>query len=647
VPQTIVRQTFLLATAAAALLSGTAHAGPVSPMPAVFPQPVSMKLTGPALELGREATLVGSDQADAATVALVRNALAAAGVAMIRTARSLPAKPRGTVVVIGTGRSAPVRSAIARLDGTLPDQREGYALLSGADRDGALVVLAGKDADGLYYAAQTLRQLTDRGTMPAVAITDRPAMAIRGTIEGFYGAPWSMQDRAQHIGFLASVKANTYVYSPKDDPFARDKWREDYPQATLDALKGLIDQARQHHVRFTYAISPGPSICYSNPADVQALQRKFEAFRAMGVRSFYIAFDDIEYTKWNCDQDRAALGEPGQRAAGLAQAQLSNTIYNWLKAKDGAEAELMIVPTEYFNTTESPYKAALRQVDPAVFVQWTGTDVVPPAISIGDAKAATKAFGRKTLLWDNYPVNDYGESAGRLLMAPYAKRQAGLSDELSGILANPMNQEAPSRVAVFGSAAFAWNDRGYDADRAWKAAARMLASGDAATTAALMTFFDVEHLAPTFGSQPWQPAAPRLKAALDGVSDALAHGSPEQRREALAELKATADELATAPDTIRAGVADAGFIAQSKPWLDALQLWGRALQATASGLSAADQGSPRAPGFFAQAQALAAQAEAIQTIPNTTRPQGPIKVADGVLDRFVREAPSLLYVARD
>lgn len=643
-PQTLARPTFLLATAAAALLAGSAYAAPLATLPAVFPQPVSMALTGPAMTLGSEATLVDAG-ADAATIALVRDALAAAGVETIRTARSLPGSPRGTVVVVGTAGTASVRSGLTRLGGSVPDKREGYALLSGTRGGAPLVVLAGHDSDGLYYAAQTLRQLTARGAMPAVTITDAPSMAIRGTIEGFYGAPWSMQDRAAHLDFLGSVKANTYIYSPKDDPFARDKWREAYPQATLDALKGLIDQARRHHVRFTYAISPGPSICYSDPADVQALQRKFDVFRAMGVRSFYIAYDDIEYKQWNCDADRAALGEPGERAAGLAQAQLSNTIYRWLKGKDGADAELMIVPTEYYNTTESPYKAALREVDPAVYVQWTGTDVVPPAISIGDAKAATKAFGRKTLLWDNYPVNDYGESAGRLLMAPYAKRQAGLSGELSGILANPMNQEAPSRVAVFGSAAFSWNDRDYDADRAWKAAARMLASDDAATTDALMTFFDVEHLAPTFGSQPWQPAAPRLKVTLDGIADALANGTPQERRTALAGLKTTADNLATAPDTIRAGVADAGFVAQSKPWLDALQLWGRALQATANGLLAAEQGSPRARSFFAQAQALATQADAIQTIPNTTRPQGPIKVADGVLDRFVREAPSLVFLS--
>ncbi len=85
-----------------------------------------------------------------------------------------------------------------------------------------------------------------------------------------------------------------------------------------------------------------------------------------------------------------------------------------------------MVPTEYYDAKESPYKAALRaNLNPRIVVQWTGTDVVPPAISVPDAKAATKAFGRKTLLWDNYPVNDYASSAGRLLLAPYAKREAG------------------------------------------------------------------------------------------------------------------------------------------------------------------------------------------------------------------------------
>jgi len=279
-------------------------------------------------------------------------------------------------------------------------------------------------------------------------------------------------------------------------------------------------------------------------------------------------------------------------------------------------------------------------------VQWTGTDVVPPAISIPDAKAATKAFGRKTLLWDNYPVNDYAQTTGRLLMAPYTRREAGLSGELTGILSNPMNQEAPSRPAVTGVAAFGWNDKAYDAQRTWHFSARELAGGDERATAALLTFFDTQHMAPTFGSQPWQEQAPRLKAALDGVREALAGGDAAARREAIAELTTRADEIANAPDIIRSGTVDPGFAAQSRPWLDAMQRWGRALQLTAAGLDAADHGSSAAGRYFADAKRLAAEAAAIQSIPGATRFDGPIKIADGVLDTFVADAPTLIVFDR-
>ena len=471
-------------------------------------------------------------------------------------------------------------------------------------------------------------------------------MPMRGTIEGFYGKPWTMADRTKHLDFLATVKANTYVYSPKDDPYARDRWREAYPAATLSALGTLVATARRNHVDFVYAVSPGPSVCFSDPADAQALERKFAALRSIGVHSFYVALDDIEYTKWNCERDKASFGPSGAEAAGIAQSRLLNAVQADLVAKDPSSRPLIMVPTEYYDAKETPYKAALRKyLDPRVVVQWTGTDVVPPAISIADAKTATKAFGRKTLLWDNYPVNDYAQTTGRLLLAPYARREAGLAGELTGILSNPMNQEAPSRVAVTGVAAFGWNDKDYDADRTWQFAARELAGGDPRATAALLSFFDTQHLAPTFGSQPWQPQAPRLKAQLDAVRLALAEGDAAARGRALADLARAADTLAAAPDTIRSGTIDPGFADQARPWLDAMQIWGRAVQMTAAGLDAANRDGAAAPGYFAEARRLAAQAAAVQTIPGATRFDGAIRVADGVLDRFVADAPTLIAAA--
>ncbi|MDT8757526.1 beta-N-acetylglucosaminidase domain-containing protein [Sphingomonas psychrotolerans] len=643
----VLRSLGHLSLPAVALMLSTPAAAQT--LPAIFPAPVSAKLTGGTLPLGKSVTLVQAGPRDPETEALVRRILIAAGVQQIRTATRLPARLDATYVVLGTGDAPGVQSALARTGATLPTQAEGYALASTAQDGGTLIVLAGKDADGLYHAAHTLRQIATGPTIAAVTVADYPAMPVRGTIEGFYGKHWSMAERASHIGFLAGLKANTYIYSPKDEPFARDRWREDYPAETLKALGGLVETANRQHVNFVYAISPGPSICYSSPADLEAIRRKFNAMRGIGVRSFYVALDDIEYTKWNCPGDEAMFGAPGQKAAASAQAKLLNAVQADLVAA-GDRGSLIMVPTEYYNATESPYKATLRkELDPRVVVQWTGTDVVPPSISVNDARNATKAFGRKTLLWDNYPVNDFRESAGRLLLAPYARREAGLSAELSGIVSNPMNQEAASRPAVMGLVAFAWNDRGYDADRTWTAAARYLAGNDPQVTAALLAFFDTQHLAPTFGSHPWQPQAPRLKALIDQTRDALAVGDAAAQAAALSTLGAAADELAAAPDLIRAGVVVPGFVAEARPWLEAAELWGRALKLTVSGLTAALGASPgsgdAASGLFIEAQRLAKQAEAINSIPGAVRFDGPIKIADGVLDTFVADAPTLVHVA--
>lgn len=615
-------------------------------MPAIFPAPVSVRLQGEAFPLGKDVILVAPDGVSQETIALVAGLLRGAGVERITRRPRLPATLDQPHVVLGTAAMPAVRAALARAGASAEAHREGYTLVSAGIGKG-LIALAGQDADGLFYAAQTLRQLVKGASIPAVVVQDHPAMPIRGTIEGFYGAPWTTHDRLAHLDFLASVKANTFVYSPKDDPFARDHWRDAYPAPRLSEIGTLADRARQNHVNFVYAISPGPTVCFSDPSDQQALQRKFAALRSVGVHAFYVAFDDIEYKKWNCEQDKAAFGPSGAEAAGTAQAKLLNAVQAQLSATDPQAPPLIMVPTEYYDAKESSYKTALgKTLNPRVVVQWTGTDVVPPSISINDARAAEKAFGRKTLLWDNYPVNDYATTKGRLLLAPYVRREPGLSGELAGILSNPMNQEVPSRVAVTGVAAFGWNDKGYDADRTWHYAARELAGGDDRTTRALLTFFDTQHLAPTFGSQPWQEQAPVLKATLDRVREALAGGDDTARRDALSALSGAADAFARAPDIIRAGAIDPGFVAQSRPWLDAMQLWGRALQLTAAGLEAANRQQPAAPRYFADARRLATEAAALQTIKGATRFEGPIKIADGVLDRFITDAPTLLFTAQ-
>jgi hyaluronoglucosaminidase len=432
------------------------------------------------------------------------------------------------------------------------------------------------------------------------------------------------------------LKLNTYIYAPKDDPYHRDRWRDPYPADRFEALRSLVDAAAASHVRFTFAVSPGVSICYSDPADVAALTAKLEAVHGLGVRSFSIALDDIDHTVWHCDGDADRYGAPSTDAAARAQADLLNAVQSDFVATHDGVRPLQMVPTDYRGTGDTPYRTVLRgRLAPDIEVMWTGAYVVPDEITAAQAEAASATFGRPLYVWDNTPVNDFPATEGRLILAPYDRREPGLSDHVTGIVLNPMNQAAASKVQLVGGADFSWNDADYDPARAHRAAAEHLAGGDPATVDALLAFFDLEHLAPTSATSGIvsQPQAPALAARLDAFEAAWSAGD---RQAALDDLRPYAERIAGAPDLIRANVADVGFVADCAPWLDATALWGRALVLTLDALAADLAGDGEAAATArATAAGLATEAGAIRTVPGETRPEGPVRVGDGVLDTFI------------
>jgi hyaluronoglucosaminidase len=218
---------------------------------------------------------------------------------------------------------------------------------------------------------------------------------------------------------------------------------------------------------------------------------------------------------------------------------------------------------------------------------------------------------------------------------------------VTGIVLNPMNQAAASKVQLIGAADFGWNDAAYDPVRAHRAAAVHLAGGTAGAGAdpsavdALLAFFDLENLAPTSATSGTvsQPQAPALARQLDAFRAAWDRGD---RAGAVEGLRPYARQLAAAPDVIRREVADPGFVADAQPWLDATALWGQALVASLDALDARIAGDVAgAEAGFADADGLADRAAAIETIPGETRPQGPVRVGDGVLDDFIAGARAL------
>ncbi|MFG6194339.1 beta-N-acetylglucosaminidase domain-containing protein [Nonomuraea sp. JJY05] len=623
-----------------------AHAAPAPPLPSVSPTPQSLTGLGAAAAVTGRVLVVADAQTDPAARDRLVQELKSHGAGRVDTVAPdrIPAGTSGLLKVrLGPAARPDIAQALG--DTVVPGQAEGYALRvsGGTPRQ---IALGGKDAAGQFYAVQTLRQLfvpSGGGWKVAgVQVSDFPSMPLRGTIEGFYGAPWTHAERLDQMDFYGDVKANTYIYAPKDDPYHRDKWRDPYPADKLAELGELVARAGANHVRFTFALSPGVSICYSDRADRDILKRKLQALYDLGARAFSIPLDDISYTRWNCAADEAAYGAAGRTAAAKAQVDLLNDLQRDFIATHEGARPLQMVPTEYGDLTDTTYKQTMRaSLDPAVEVMWTGTDTVPPEITNAQAEKAAQLFGRKVFVWDNYPVNDYGNTSGRLLLAPYDKREGGLAAHLSGIVANPMNQPYASKVAVFGAADFTWNDRAYDARRSWPRAMAYLAGGDQAATAALLVFGDLEHMAPTFGGTPWQTQAPELAARVAAFWQAWDSG---RRAQAIAALRPYAKAIATAPATIRGGAVQKGFADDAASWLDATELWGRAMADLLDALQAREAGDEaKAAALLAESRDLQRQARAVRVSPPRNRwGAAQPRIGDGVLDVFLAEAEARL-----
>ncbi|MCM3660171.1 beta-N-acetylglucosaminidase domain-containing protein [Georgenia satyanarayanai] len=623
--------TLALAAGAVALPSSTSPAAAALPDPLLVPAPVEATYTGESVPVD-DVTVVTDETTDAAALAALLDALDAYGVEDV-TVLEPGQEPAGfAVAVVG---------ADAVEDEGVPEQAEGYALVS--DADGALVV--GRDGAGQFYGVQTLVQLLDEVNgdteLREAAVIDYPAMALRGTIEGFYGEPWTHAERLDHLDFLGSVKANTYVYAPKDDPYHRDQWREPYPEDTLAELTELIARADENHVQFTFAVSPGVSICYSDPEHRADLEAKLDAIYDAGGRSFYIALDDIAYTDWNCEADAEAYGPAGQAAAAAAQVDLLNDVQQtWVAEREGVRP-LQMVPTEYGDLKATAYKDVIREtLDPAVVIQWTGTDVVPTSITTEDAERFSELYGRPAFLWDNYPVNDFGDTAGRLLLGPYAYRDNGLSEHLTGIVSNPMNQPYASEVVVASVADFAWNDATFDAEESWLRSLALLAGGDADVTAALAVFADLNRQAPTFGAEPWQPQAPGLTALAEEFRTTWEEGDTDG---ALDLLSAYAELLAVVPELITDGVHD-GFLADAARWLESTELWADALRDAIASVDARLAGDAEAGEELAARASEGASAAAdvrVDPLRNRWPADSRVKVGDGVLDVLIEDLLAL------
>lgn len=257
-----------------------------------------------------------------------------------------------------------------------------------------------------------------------------------GLIEGFYGRPWSWDERRSTIEALAPHDYRFYLYAPKADAFLRKRWQEPHPADHLHHLQDLSRFAGECGVRFGVGLSPYALHEDFGQAQRETLVRKLAELDAVGIQDLGILFDDM----------RGDLPDLAVRQA---------RIVDWIAHHTGA-GRLIVCPTYYtddpvldrvFGARPPGYLRELGALlDPSIGIFWTGEEVCSREISAGHIERVSEEIGRAPFLWDNYPVNDGQRMSQYLHLRAFTGRRPEIAGRIAAHGVNPALQSTLTRI---------------------------------------------------------------------------------------------------------------------------------------------------------------------------------------------------------
>ncbi len=405
------------------------------------------------------------------------------------------------------------------------------------------VTIIGRDARGVFYGIQTLRQLLENPGMdkalPELTIDDYPTLPKRGVVEGFYGNPWSHEVRLSLIDFYGRHKMNTYFYAPKDDPYhSSPNWRLPYPEKEAQNIRELAEASRRNHVDFVWAIHPGKDIKW-NEEDYQNLVNKFKMMYDLGVRAYAIFFDDIE----------------GEGTNPVRQVELMNRLTEDFIKEHPDVSSLVACPTDYSRLWANPSeKGALatwgRMLDPSVEVMNTG-DVVCSDLTRESQAFFSNLTRRPGYYWWNWPVTDYARMY--LLQGPaYGLDTTLTSDEICALVSNPMEHGEASKLCLYGVADYAWNTPGYNPVDNWERGLRELAP-EAYGAYRRFAIHSTDTETGYRRDESWETPAVSFGSTCDPA--------------VFGELKAEFEAITKVPAQLEEGMTNKLLLGELRPWL--------------------------------------------------------------------------------
>lgn len=404
---------------------------------------------------------------------------------------------------------------------------------------------------------------------------------MRGMIESFYGPPYTFEARLDLIRFLPRAGLDAYLYAPKDDRYHRDRWRDPYPAEFIAHFAEAARLSREQGVRFIFALSPGGSFD-PDSGDFAAIEDKLGALYTAGVRDFCILFDDLS---------------PESLAANPAlQVEIVNASRDFLRGLD-ADNRLCFISHYYagsveemrsdralfsmsFDIPSSVAYAAYAAIPDDVPILWTGRRVFADQLTTADVADFQSFVARPLLIWDNYPVNDVLLSR-EMFLAPYRRREPGITAVTDGVLLNTMLQPEASKLALWTAGRFFAEGERYDAQRAFDEALEVVAGSRTGGRV-------VARLAEHFRSHPVignDSESPQLVARAEAFFRTRSADDEQALRELLQSFAAMQDDL-------ERDVENAALVAELREPVRKLAFYGSAGLRGLDELAAAQRGEP-------------------------------------------------------
>jgi hyaluronoglucosaminidase len=427
-----------------------------------------------------------------------------------------------------------------------------------------------------------------------------------GVIEGFYGTPYSFEQRLDLLRFLPRAGLNTYVYAPKNDPYSRDRWRDPYPADFLQHFAELASTGRSEGVRFVFALSPGADFD-PDGGDFDAMREKLGTLVDAGVRDFCLLFDDLT------PQSRAADPQVEVRIVSEAFTFLRGVVPDGRLCfishfYAGSADELRADQSPFdlgFAVHSSAAYAAYQALPPDVAILWTGRRVFSDPLTVADTNDFQAFVDRPVVVWDNFPVND--TLPHELFLSPYRDREAGIAG-VAGVLLNPMLQPEASKIPLWTAGRFFAEGASYDPDAALDDALAVVAGSPAGAEV-------VARIAAQFRSHPLignERESPDLTDRAAAFFDSRSAESEAALRALLQSYAATADDL-------EHEVPNPELVDELREPAQKLSLYGAAGALALDGLDAQARGEPFDAGALND---LLSQAAAIPWLVGANTPIG-------------------------